>query len=48
MVFTIYDCGHHLGHVTMTIFTKFMFRLPNEAPNKIWLDLPCGFRNIDV
>ena len=26
-VFTIYRCGGHLGHVTMTIFTKFMFSL---------------------
>ena len=26
-------CGH-LGHVTMTIFTKFMLPLPMEAPHK--------------
>ena len=32
--FTIFVYGGHLGHVTKTIFTKFMFPLPKEAPHK--------------
>ena len=39
---SIYGHGGHLGHVTKTSFTKFMFPLPNGAPHKIWL-WPCGF-----
>ena len=35
--FTIWN-GGHLGHVTKTIFYKFMAPLPNETPYKI-LDL---------
>ena len=26
----------NLGHVTKTIFTKFMFPLPKEASHEIW------------
>ena len=29
MVFTIYGRGSHLGHITMTIFTKFGFDWPS-------------------
>ena len=36
-VLAIYGHSGHLGHVTKTIFTKFIFPLPNEAPHKIWL-----------
>ena len=36
-VFTIYGHGGHLGHVTWTIYTNFLFPLPKEAPHKIWL-----------
>ena len=32
-VLAIYGHGDHLGHVNKTIFTKFMFPLPSEAPH---------------
>ena len=35
-VFTIYERGSHLGHVTQMLRTNF-FPLPMEAPHKIWL-----------
>ena len=37
-VLAIYGHGSgHLGHVTKTIFTKFMYLLSEEAQHKIWL-----------
>ena len=39
-----YEHGSHLGHVTKTIFTKFMFTLHL----KFDFDWPCGFRQKDI
>ena len=36
-VFAIYSHGGHLGHVTLTIYTKLSFTLPKNAPHKVWL-----------
>ena len=36
-VLSIYWHGGHLGRDTKTIFTKFIFPLPKEAPHKISL-----------
>ena len=36
--------GGHLGHVTETIFTKFMFPLPKKVPHLIW---PTGVYLLD-
>ena len=35
--FTIYGYGGHLGHVTWTIYIKFLSSLPKEAQHEIWL-----------
>ena len=34
-VFTIYECGGHLGQRTVTIFSNFSFPDPKEAPYEI-------------
>ena len=46
--FAIYRCVGHLGHVSMTIFTKCIFTLPMKAPHKIWLWLAKWLQDKDV
>ena len=36
-VFAIYSHGHHLGHVTLTIYIKNSFPYPKDTTYKIWL-----------
>ena len=36
-VFTIYGHDGHLGHVTLTVFTQFMFPVPKKVPHEICL-----------
>ena len=47
-VFTINGHGGHLGHVTMTIWTKFRFPHPKEALYEIWLQSAMWFRGEDI
>ena len=42
--FAIYEHGSHLGHVTKTIFTKFVVPIPKEAPHIISLCLDMRFQ----
>ena len=43
MIFAIYSHGGHLGHVTLTIYTKLSFPLSKDAPHKVWLCLAKRF-----
>ena len=47
-VFTIYGCGGHLGHVTLTIYINFRSPFPRRLHIKIGFDWPSGFRGEDV
>ena len=43
-VFTIYGCGGHLGHVTLTIYINFHSPFPRRLHIKFGFDWPSGFR----
>ena len=45
---TIYRHGGHLGHVTWTIYIKFLSPLPRRLHIKFGFDWPSGFRGEDV
>ena len=47
-VFTIYERGGHIGHVTWTIYTNFCFPFPRRLHIKFGFDWPSGFRGEDV
>ena len=46
-VFTIYGHGDHLGHVTCTIYIKFLSHFPRRIHVKYGIDWPIGFREED-
>ena len=45
---TIYGHGRHLGHVTCTIYIKFLYHCPRRLHMKFGIDWPNGFREEDV
>ena len=47
-VFTIYERGGHLGHVTWTIYINFRSPFPRRLHIKFGFDWPRGFRGEDV
>ena len=47
-VFTIFEHGGHLGHVTWTICIKFRSPFPRRLHIKFGFDWPSGFRGEDV
>ena len=47
-VFTIYERGGHLGHVTLIIYIYFRFPFLLRLPIKCGFDWPWGFRGEDV
>ena len=47
-VFTIYERGGHLGHVTWTIYTNFRSPYPRRLHIKFGFDWPSGFGGEDV
>ena len=46
--FSIYSNGSHLGHVTLTIYIKFLSPFPRMLHMKFGFDWPNGFRGEDV
>ena len=42
-VFTIYECGGHLGHVTLTNYIKFYSPFPRRLHIEFGFDWPSGF-----
>ena len=47
-VFTIYNRGGHLGHVTLTIYTNFGSPFPRRLHIEFGFDWPSGFREEDI
>ena len=47
-VFTIFEHGGHLGHVTWTIYINFRSPFPRRLHIKFGFDWPSGFRGEDV
>ena len=47
-VFTIYEHGGHLGHVTCTIYINFLSYFPRRLHIKFCFDWPSYFKEEDV